>query len=503
MIHDTKNPCRAKLASRPCLAAMLLLALAVPPALAQQSPPTITDIRGRTVDIDLPVETIAIDDGRFLVALALIHPDPVGLLAGWPADVDRLGDDAHAAFLAASPGLADVATIPSSAQAFDVEAVLAVAPDVAVVSAGSGPTGEQVALLEAAGIEVVFIDFFVDPLENLEPSLRLLGALTGGSDRAEDYIAFRAAHLARIADAVAGLAEEERPTVFLEAHAGISADCCNSVGAGNVGSYIDLVGGRNIGADVLPQAAGRLDLEYVISRDPDVYIATGGPHLARAGGLVLGAAQTPETARESLERMAARTGISSLGAVADGRAHGFSHQLVNSPLDVVAVEVFAKWIHPGLFADLDPEATLAELGARFLAVPHEGTYWIDLAADGHAQGHAAAEAGDTATPAAPVPMFNACSAYVDRTAADADRTLDWDYGIENDPERCIVVRVGQTVTFEGNLNAHPIDAQGGDDPNPFDGAISSAAAFTFDRPGAFGFVCIYHDEMQGVVWVVE
>lgn len=342
---------------------------------------TLTDIRGRSVELAGPVERIAIDDGRFLVALSLIHPDPVGLLAAWPGDVNRLGEDAYAAFLDRFPELAEVPRIPSSAQAFDVESVLATAPQAVVVSDGAGPSAEQVAILESAGISVLFIDFFVSPLDNIEPSLSILGALSGSDERTRAYLDFRAAHLDRVRARVSGLAEPERPTVFVEAHAGISRDCCNSVGPGNVGDYIAFVGGRNIGTDVLGQAVGQLSLEYVIDRDPDFYIATGGPHLARSGGLVLGSDFSPLEALESLERVAARPGIGALSAVADGAAYGFSHQLINSPLDVIAIEVFAKWLHPALFADLDPEATLAELNDRFLAVPYGGTYWIGPAGD--------------------------------------------------------------------------------------------------------------------------
>jgi iron complex transport system substrate-binding protein len=36
----------------------------------------------------------------------------------------------------------------------------------------------------------------------------------------------------------------------------------------------------------------------------------------------------------------------------------------------------AKWIHPELFADIDPSATLAEINRHFLAVPLEGTMWV-------------------------------------------------------------------------------------------------------------------------------
>jgi iron complex transport system substrate-binding protein len=38
----------------------------------------------------------------------------------------------------------------------------------------------------------------------------------------------------------------------------------------------------------------------------------------------------------------------------------------------------AKWIHPELFADLNPRATLDEINSRFLAVPYRGDYWVDL-----------------------------------------------------------------------------------------------------------------------------
>jgi iron complex transport system substrate-binding protein len=224
---------------------------------------------------------------------------------------------------------------------------------------------------------VLFLDFFSQPFENLETSLRVLGQVTGRTGQAERFIEMRRSRLRRIVERLRG-ARPPRPNVFVEAHAGISEDCCNSPGKGNIGDYVELVGGHNIGADVLPGPTGRLNLEYVLSRDPDVYVATGGPHLERTGGLVLGEGYTPERARAALRAMAARRGIAELGAVRRGRTYGLSHQLLNSPLDILAVEVLAKWIHPELFADLDPGATLARINAEFLAVPLEGTYWVSL-----------------------------------------------------------------------------------------------------------------------------
>lgn len=339
----------------------------------------LVDLRDRPLAVRPPVGKLSIDDGRYLIGLALIHPDPVSVLAAWSGDVNRISPEIYAAFVQKFPALATLPKTPSSAADFDVEAVLAAGPQVAVVSLGSGPTDAQVSQLEAAGVKVAFIDFFTHPFENQARSLELLGRLTGREAQAQAYNAFRAERLKRISDRVADIPQDRRPTVFLEAHAGNGPDCCNSPGRGNVGDYIAFVGGRNIGADVLTAASGKLNLEYVIDRDPDVYIATGGPHLEKAGGFVVGPQFTTDQARASLRRVAARRGIANLSAVRDGRTHGLSHQLINSPIDIVATEVLARWIHPDLFGDIDPRATLNEINTRFLAVPYRGDYWVDLA----------------------------------------------------------------------------------------------------------------------------
>lgn len=338
------------------------------------------DLRGRPVRA-LPLGgKLSIDDGRYLIALSLIHPDPVSLLAAWAGDVNRISPEMHAAFVARFPALADLPKVAQSGQAFNAEAVLAARPATAVVSLDSGPSDEQAAQLEGAGVSVAFIDFFSHPFENASRSLALLGGLIGRTEQAQAFNAFKQARLDRISSRVKPLTPEQRPSVFLEPHAMITPDCCASPGRGNIGDYIAFVGGRNIGADVLDQPTGKLNLEYVIQRDPDVYIATGGPHLARAGGFVVGPGFSADQSQAGLKRVAARPGIATLKAVREGRAHGLSHQLINSPIDIVATEILAKWIHPELFGDLDPRATLDEINSRFLAVPYRGDYWADLKA---------------------------------------------------------------------------------------------------------------------------
>lgn len=368
-------PSRIRSLVLPALAACVLI---MPATALAQATAKVTDLKNRTVTVPSPAKRLLIDDGRYLVALSLIHPDPVSVIAGWPRDINRVGDATYQKFVAKNAKLATLPQVASSAGTFSMEQALAVNPDVAVFTLGQGPSDEQVRQFEKAGIAVVFIDFFTHPLQNLEPSLRLLGQVTGRQAAAAAFADFRRTRLNRISERLKTKGGSSRPAVFLEAHAGISPECCNSPGKGNIGDYIEAVGGHNIGADVLPGAAGRLNLEYVISRNPAVYILTGGPHLEKPGGFVVGPGYTIDRARASLAKMVGRTGLSSLSAVGAGRVHGLSHQLLNSPLDIITVEVLAKWIRPDLFADLAPEQTMAQMNTQFLAVPLDGPLWLNL-----------------------------------------------------------------------------------------------------------------------------
>ncbi|MDX2019485.1 MAG: hypothetical protein SF187_04540 [Deltaproteobacteria bacterium] len=113
---------------------------------------------------------------------------------------------------------------------------------------------------------------------------------------------------------------------------------------------------------------------------------------------------------------------------------------------------------------------------------------------------ALSEAADAAVP--PDKVVQSCLAadYVDRTQVVADRVLAWSHGFSDD-ERCLVVRVGQTVVWQGSLSTHPLDAEGGDSPNPI--VSHSDGVVTFRSPGTFGYVCgAAHAGMYGAIHVV-
>ncbi|GAA5231510.1 ABC transporter substrate-binding protein [Verticiella sediminum] len=378
-------------------ATCLLIAGFVAPAatLAAQSPIVLKDVLGREVTLAAPAQRVVLAQARHLPVLALIHPDPVSVLAGWSDELKSSFSSEYAEYLEAFPALARVPVVGRhTPDTFSVENTLAQRPDLVVLTAAfaglrPGAAPQESAMLQrfaAAGVPVVIIDFFVDPLKNTVPSMRLLGRALGREEQAEQFIAFYEEHMARVARAAGQ--RKERPPVLVHAHAG-STDCCNSPGSGTFNDMITFAGGHNIGADTIRASTGQLSLEYINSRNPVVYVATGTGAQRRTGsGLAIGTGVAPDEARASLRRVIATQGLGALPAVREGNAHAIWHAFNDSPLHVVFIEALARWIDPAGNADIDPARTLDEINQRFLAVPMRGTFMIDLDEPGQRAGSA-------------------------------------------------------------------------------------------------------------------
>jgi iron complex transport system substrate-binding protein len=350
---------------------------------------TLTDIVGRNVSLAAPARRIVCGAWVNLDTLALIHPDPVSLLAGWQgAPGAALDGGQYEALRRRFPGidrLPHVGRFMLDGQS--TETVLSLRPDLVLLSRydafgfGDPSASPSLAAFEAAGVPVVVLDFFLDPMRTGEASLRILGKAIGREPEAEAFNRFYRERLERVQRRVAAAGPSlVRPSVFLHAHAS-GADCCYSPGKGTFDDFIRIAGGHNIGAEVLSGPTGQLSLEYVIARDPDVYIATAA-YAAAPATFAMGRGVLEEQARRGLASVAERPGIAGLSAVANKRAHGLWHSFTHTPAHIVAIEALARRLQPDLFGDVDPHETLAMINQRFLALPMEGTFWTDLAGSG-------------------------------------------------------------------------------------------------------------------------
>jgi len=339
-----------------------------------------TDLLGRPVrPPPAPPRRVVLGEGFLLIALSLLHPDPVSLLAGWATNLQTLDVDLHAAYRRRFPALDAVPAIGGTAgSSISAERMLAVAPDLVLFSAWQASSTENQALLRAleeAGVPVAFVDFFLRPLDNTAPSLRLLGDWLGVRDQAEAFIRFHATRLDAIRQTMAGA--PPGPSVLLQAHAG-RWPCCWSVGSGGVGEYLGLLGGRNIGMGAFPgPAGGTLHLEFVIAADPEVYVATGTPRAGAAGGISVGPGVAPERAAAELARVTHAPGLDTLSAVRNGRVHALWNYFSDGPLGIVALQAMAHWLRPDLFPRMEAGDSLAEINRRFAAMPFEGAFWAN------------------------------------------------------------------------------------------------------------------------------
>jgi len=348
---------------------------------------TVTDLAGRTVRVPAKVERILLGEGRLLPLLAVFDKDdPARRLVAMMGEFEKLDAPGYAQWTRRFPQIDKVPRVGrTSSGSFSDEQAITLKPQLAILglAGGHGPSErdrETLARLEAAGTSVVFIDLRHDPLVNTPRSMLLLGEVLGKKAEAEAFVAYWRAQLAVVADRLAK-ARPEAPTVFLENRVGLSEGCCDTM-VGLVGKLLDAAGSRNVAKDLIPGEFGTLNPEFLIARQPRFYVGTGIGALATQQQMplrvVLGADATPEAAQASLARAVQRRGIAQLQAVKEGRAYAMWHHFYNSPFNVVAVQVFAKWLHPELFADLDPRATLQTLYDRFQPIPLEGVYWTAL-----------------------------------------------------------------------------------------------------------------------------
>lgn len=348
----------------------------------------VKDVLGRSVTFNKPVNKIILGEGRYLTTIALLDKEnPIERVVGMlnplshtnPVLENKLKDKFPAYNKIQYFGL-------QNADSVSAEKIISLQPDLAIFGVQDHGPGaknkELIGQLEKAGVKIIFIDFRMNPFENTVPSIKALGQALGREENANKYIEFYNTRLQKIKDRVTSF-KGKKPSVFLQAHIG-RFDCCVGMGRGMLGPFIGLVGGDNITTPVAPGPTGVHSMEFLLEKNPDVWIGTVSGTLAefKSGKAipVLGPTSSPELAQSSLKRALSAATYQSLKAVQSGRAHGIWHNYYNSPFNIVAIESFAKWIHPELFKDFSPEKTMTEIYEQFLIFKLDGTYLTTLKA---------------------------------------------------------------------------------------------------------------------------
>lgn len=369
---------------RSLLGAAALGVLAASPALADKV--TITDITGREVAVETPVQRVILGEGRQAFFTAVLDTEnPFARVVGWRDDFKQADPDSYAAYAEKFPQMNVLPTFGGFKEGtFDIEQAVSLKPDVMILNLEAKAATEEAGYeekLAKVGIPIVYVDFRENPFEHTARSMEIIGQLYGEEARAAEFNAFFQQEMAKVTRVIAAQTDLKRPLVFVERAGGYTEDCCMSFGAANFGQMVEVAGGTNMATPFIPGTFGTVNGEQIIASNPDTIIVTGGNWEAYVpGGTWVGVAPGADmaAAREKLGGLMKRPAFTGVKAVATGNVHAIWHQFYNNPYSFVAVQQIAKWLHPDLFADLDPEATLKELHARFLPVEYRPGYWVSL-----------------------------------------------------------------------------------------------------------------------------
>lgn len=254
----------------------------------------------------------------------------------------------------------------------DVEKIATLKPDLLIAPFRISDTEQR---LGKYGIPVLHVDFH--SMENTCNSILLLGKALGREDRARQLVDFYRIQTRRVTDITGRLTPEERPDVYLEIGLAPHSTYASDV---MFGKTIVLAGGKNIADGFGIKQSGTISAEYLFKSDPAIIIITcanWSKQLKKvAGGPVLGYFASPEFAIYSVADRFARPGWDQLRAVKNKNVYYIHHGLSRHIYDFVALQYFAKWIHPEKFKDLDPEATWREFHQRFLPITLSGKWGL-------------------------------------------------------------------------------------------------------------------------------
>ena len=240
----------------------------------------------------------------------------------------------------------------------DIEAILNLQPDAVIIYPFR--MDKTLNVLESADIPA--LQFHCNMMEIHPEEARKLGYIFGNEEEAEEYLGWRENVLNSIEEVVEGITEDDRPDVYFETSFEASGYSSHSMSE----ILVTSAGGKDIFAG---RTASEVDPEAVVDRNPDIIVKTASWELGGYGVDVDGPDGLAKL-KEVRDGVMSRPELRKVKAVEDEEVyiltvHLVSFYPVSGCRDFVATAYLAKWFHPELFGDLDPEAIHQEYLTEF------------------------------------------------------------------------------------------------------------------------------------------
>ncbi len=349
---------------------------------------TVTDLAGRNVAVELPVDKVVLADMESINAFAaVVGPDFLDHIIGGLSNWEASYPDMYEAYIEVYPG---VAKIPSVGDlytgSFSTEAVINLQPDVLILPLWCtqlGDSAPNVDILKEAGIPTVFVDFYTDPYGNNQgKSVDLLGKLFGKEERAAGINAFYETEVNKVFGPL-GSIEEDGPTVYVECPSNGADEHGITTKHMGIAMPVDYAGGENIANGLtLGQTGASVTLSYLIDKDPEIILfsmTTYYPDLVGKDMFGFGSLPTDDQLSDMAGQYLERNGWSELTAVKENRVYFYYNNLAFGIENFAALQLMASLFYPEEFGSLDPLGSLEEFYELYMPIEFEGTWFYSIA----------------------------------------------------------------------------------------------------------------------------
>jgi iron complex transport system substrate-binding protein len=205
-------------------------------------------------------------------------------------------------------------------------------------------------------IKVIRIDLFKP--ESYADETNKLGYLLGRTEESIEFIQFYESWMNSIKEKLDDIPQEEWPLVYFENR---KPYYCAGNGTGHQ-QKIELAGGKNIFSD--REGYFDVDPEAVVERNPEVIIRTE----ANVKGY---STHDENELRNVKEDIVSRPELADVIAVKNDDVYVINNQIEGGVKHFIGIGYMAKWLHPDLFEDLDPQAIHQDYLTRFQGLDYD------------------------------------------------------------------------------------------------------------------------------------
>lgn len=236
-------------------------------ALATDYPLTVKDMDNQTVVIPHEPHRIILQDGRDIMALALLdRQNPFQRVISWNNLIKKQDGQEWAVLKGKWPQAAAIPDMGFSDQGeVNTETVISSHPDLLIAQLRAKPALEQTGVLQRfreLHVPVLFLDYELHPIKDTVPSITLLGKVLNKESQAKAFTDFYRSHLQHIDSVISQV--QKKPLVFIEPIAGNSENCCFTHGNNGWGGLVAAAGGINIGSQLLTGSSGFINPEKLL-----------------------------------------------------------------------------------------------------------------------------------------------------------------------------------------------------------------------------------------------